>query len=254
MLRQALILAGGLGTRMYPFTKQIPKPLALLDHKPIIYHILMSLKFHGIEEVIIHVAYQGQLIRDYLGDGTSLGLNIKYAPSHIPVGTGGGLRIAAGILDDDFICMNSDEITNLNFRDLANFHVSHKSLATISLVEVKDVTDLGVAVVEDEHIRRFVEKPTPEEAPSHLVSQGIYALNRGIIDEIPNTPSPSLERDVWPKLASKGQLLAFRAPRTVYWKSLNNPKELENMRIEMWSGRLKWLREYQEDFESDLLG
>jgi NDP-sugar pyrophosphorylase family protein len=179
--KRAVILAGGKGSRLYPYTTVFPKPLMPILEKPILEIVLTQLKQAGFSQITLAVGYLAELIQTYFGDGEKLGLEIDYSRESEPLGTAGPIRQVAN-LDQDFLVMNGDVLCTLNFREMFDFHIQHGGLATIGTYRKAVPITLGVLEL-DEHqqIRDYIEKPTLH----YHVSMGIYFFKPQILDYIP---------------------------------------------------------------------
>ena len=170
---QAIILAGGKGTRLKPFTNNIPKPLVSLGDQPILEIVLKQLKSFGIDNITIAVNHLAKLIQAFFDDGSSLGINITYSEEDQILGTAGPIRIVHD-LEDNFIVMNGDILTNLKYNDLFLSHIKNKNLATIATFKKKFYIDLGVLIIEDGRFCDYIEKPTY----LYDVSMGVYVFKK----------------------------------------------------------------------------
>lgn len=170
---QALILAGGKGTRLKPYTTVIPKPLMPVGDLPILEIVLRQLKHYGFDRVILAVGHMAGLLQAFFQDGERLGLQIAYSFEELPLGTAGPVALCLDRLDDDVLIMNGDLLTTLNYRKLFEFHVEMRAAATIATYQ-RDVTvDFGVVESKQGVLSRYLEKPI-----SHYeVSMGINVLN-----------------------------------------------------------------------------
>lgn len=178
---RAVILAGGRGVRLAPVTQVIPKPLVPLGGKPILEIVIGQLKKHGFRHITLAVGYMADLIRAYFGDGGKFGVQIDYSFESEPLGTAGPLALIGG-LDDTFLVMNADVLTDLNYRTLVDYHRTHGAIATVSAYERQVSIDLGVIIKDGGcQIRDYVEKPSY----THLVSMGVYVFEPDILDYIP---------------------------------------------------------------------
>ncbi len=200
---QAVVLAGGMGTRLRPLTYARPKALIPLVNKPLILHVLEGLP-PEVDEVIIAATYKIEALEQFF-NAQHLGRKVRVVDEEEPRGTGGALRNLAGMISGDFLVYNGDVISDLDQAALVSFHRQRRALATIALHRVEDPTAYGVAEL-DRHgrILRFQEKPTREEAASNLVNAGIYVMGEKCLDTIPRGPTVSLEREVFPSLAREG--------------------------------------------------
>lgn len=178
---RAVILAGGLGKRLAPYTNVLPKPLMPIQEMPIIEIVIRQLKFYGIKRITLCVGYLGSLLEAYLGDGSSLDVNIDYSYEKEPLGTAAPIKLLRD-LDEPFLMMNGDLLTNLNFGKLLNFHLNHDEVISISIFEKTLKTGLGVISFDESgFIQKYEEKPSFDFS----VSMGIYAMNPEVLSFIP---------------------------------------------------------------------
>lgn len=210
----AVILAGGKGTRLKPFTMTIPKPLLPLGDVPILEIVLQQLANAGFEQVIITLGHMAPIFQAHLGDGKKFGMKISYFIEDEPLGTAGSIRLIDD-LDDDFVIMNGDLLTTLDYAALLNFHRESKAMGTISLQKRKVMIDYGVVrSSKDDRLAEYDEKPTiPYE-----VSMGVNALNKACLEFIPpgqHYDMPQLMLDM--KEAGK-KVMCFRPD--CYWKDI----------------------------------
>lgn len=180
MIKQAVILAGGEGKRLRPFTRILPKPLLPVGNIPIIEILLKQLGSAGIKEIILAVGYQADLIKLMIGDGSQWGLKIRYAIEKKPLGTAGPLKRIKR-LDSNFLVLNGDLLTDLSFKDFVKYHLAKKRPATVAVHKRSVKIDFGVVKAKESLISDYHEKPVLQ----YDVSMGIYAFNREIIAEIP---------------------------------------------------------------------
>lgn len=178
---QAIILAGGKGSRLKPFTINIPKPLIPIDDLPILDVVLRQLKYFGFTDIILAVNHLAELIMTFFGKGEKLGLNIRYSLEDKTLGTAGPIAPLLDDLDEDFLVMNGDLLTTLNYRDLFDYHVEGQNDATISTYQKDMKIDLGVLKVNNDSFVDYIEKPTY----NFTVSMGIYVFNKSVVNAIP---------------------------------------------------------------------
>jgi NDP-sugar pyrophosphorylase family protein len=177
---QAVILAGGKGTRLRPFTTSLPKPLVPVGDHPIIEIVLRQLKHFGFGEVVISTGHLAELIEAYCGDGRRWGLRIRYVREDKPLSTAGALRLIRG-LRQDFLTINGDVLTTLDFRALYDFHRRSKAAATVSVCERQTVLDFGTIQLDaQDRLQAYVEKP----AHRYLVSMGVNVFDRKVLSFI----------------------------------------------------------------------
>lgn len=205
-----MILAGGYATRLRPLSYALPKLLFPVCDRPILEHTIEHLSSFGIDEVILAVKYLADQLRECFGEEYH-GVKIRYSLEPSSLGTGGPIALARQYYRSErILAMNGDILAEINLDAMRRLHESNNALATIALHEVEDPTRFG-AVELDEHLRitKFVEKPKLADAPSKLVNAGIYLLEPGAIDLIPESRKVIIEREVFPALASEGKLSGY---------------------------------------------
>lgn len=195
---KAIVLCGGKGTRLRPYTYTIPKPMLPLGKKPILEYVLNRLKLAGITEIYLTTGYLHEQIEAYFGDGGKLGLNLHYSVETAELGTAGSTIPLMGRIDGTFIVMMGDHLSNLDIKDLLEFHKRHKRVATIALNRKGVPLEYGVADLEGGDIVRFREKPIVE----NFVNTGVYVFEPEIFDYI--KPGEDFASHVFPRLIEKG--------------------------------------------------
>ncbi|MHB1356014.1 MAG: sugar phosphate nucleotidyltransferase [Anaerolineae bacterium] len=201
---KAVVMAGGAGSRLRPLTINRPKPMVPMVNKSVIGHILDLLKRHGITEVIITLQYMAEDIQDHLGDGHNLGMNIQYSIEETPLGTAGSVKQAQAWLDDTFIVISGDAVTDIDLESVISFHKAKKAIATLTLYRVPNPLEYGVIIVNDEgRVQQFLEKPSWGEVISDTVNTGIYVLEPQVLDLFePGVPF-DFSKDLFPILLSR---------------------------------------------------
>jgi len=241
----ALILAGGLGTRLRAVLADRPKSLAPAAGKPFLHYVLNYLHQQGLRRVILCVGYLAGQVRDFAGDGQHWGLEVTYSLEQAALGTGGALRQASAGLDEPFFALNGDTLFSVDLYALWEQHARLGSLATVALLRVADSNTAGsargcVRLAEDGHILAFDEKPaeTPHRGVStrrvvstrrdipapFLVNGGVYVLEPSALAEIQPGQAASIERDVFPRLASRRQLAGHE--QSAYFADIGTPESL----------------------------
>lgn len=205
---KAIVLAGGLGTRLRPLTDDIPKPLLPIKGRPILEWAILNFKKHNIKDIILSVGYRYEKIKEYFGDGSKIGVNIKYVIEKEPLGTGGAIKKASNGLKEDFLVINGDNLADFDWTSQIFFHKKNKAKITLSLFPVEDVTQFGIALLESNKILKFIEKPSVENAPSNLNNAGGYIINPEVLEILPEGFS-SIEKDCFEKLCLKGEVYGF---------------------------------------------
>ncbi len=218
---QAIILAGGKGTRLKPFTSNFPKPLVPIGDKPILEIVLKQLKHFGFTDITIAVNHLAELIMAFFGDGSKLGLKIKYSIEDTPLGTAGPLSIIDD-LDDNFLVMNGDLLTTLNFKELFDYHLNNNAIATITTYKKELKIDLGVLEIQNNNLVDYIEKPVY----SFNVSTGIYIFNKKIIKELPFNVKYDLPDLIKKLLANKKSVNCFS--KDFFWLDIGRVDDYEN--------------------------
>src|SRR5580704_3548511 len=219
---QAVILAGGAGTRLWPLTARIAKPVVTLVDRPFIVYMLDWLRGHGVSDVILCCGFGGDGVREVLGDGGRYGIRLRYVAESEPLGTGGPLRLAEELLDERFVVCNGDILTDLDLSAQLSAHERTGAVATLALVAVEDPRAYGlVHCGPDGAVREFIEKPDETGNGRELVSAGAYVLERSVLELIAPARPVSIEREVWPALVAKG-LYGYAADG--YWLDIGTPE------------------------------
>ena len=215
-------MAGGEGSRLRPLTSGIPKPLVPVVGKPVMEHILRLLKHHGITDVVVTLQYLGSAIRDYFGDGSDFGVDITYVVEDSPLGTAGSVKNAQQFLDEPFIVISGDALTDIDLGKVMAFHREKDASATIVLTSVSNPLEYGVVITNpDGTINRFLEKPSWGEVFSDQVNTGIYVIEPAVLDMMPPATVVDWSGDVFPKmLTSAVPLYGYLAPG--YWCDIGN--------------------------------
>ena len=198
---KAVILAGGLGTRLRPLNNSKPKPMLPVGEKPILEHLIEWTKKGGVKSVVICVSYLRKSIEDYFEDGSKFGVKIEYAISNKPLATAGQLKTAEEFIDDDFVCMYGDSIFNFSLKNMIKQHVTKKSFVTMSLNEFK--TNLPYGVIETSKKGKVVSWNEKPEIKAN-VNMGCYVMNSNIFDLIPKNKAYGMD-DVIKKVMKKKQ-------------------------------------------------
>lgn len=218
---QAVILVGGQGTRLRPLTSTLPKPVVTLVDRPFISYMLEWLCGHGVRDVIMSCGFLATSIREVLGDGSDLGVDLRFVEEPDPRGTAGALKLAEPMLDERFLMLNGDVLTDIDLTSQIAQHKATGARATLALAPVADPSAYGLVLLhEDRSVSEFLEKPGADRIESNLISAGAYVLERSILDLVPAGRNVSIEREVWPLLVGKG-LYGF--PSQGYWLDIGTP-------------------------------
>ncbi len=214
---KAIIMAGGEGSRLRPLTCDIPKPMVPIMNKPIMEHIINLLRDHGITEIGVTLMYLPQRIRDYFGNGSNFGVNLTYFIEDDPLGTAGSVKNAESFLDETFIVISGDSLTNMNLSKALEFHTTKKSKATLVLTKVDVPLEYGVVILDKEGaISGFLEKPSWGEVFSDTVNTGTYILEPEVLKYFENGTKYDFSQDLFPLMLSVHEpMYGFVTPD--YW-------------------------------------
>src|SRR3954471_21870325 len=196
---KAVILAGGEGTRLRPLTSNQPKPMMPIANVPMMEHIVKLLARHGFDDIVVTVAFMASHIRTYFGDGSECGVRMRYATEESPLGTAGSVRNAMEELDETFLVVAGDALTDIDFGEVMKAHKASEAFASIALKRVENPVEFGIVITrEDGTIERFLEKPTWGEVFSDTINTGIYVLEPQIFEYIGAGEVVDFSGDVFP--------------------------------------------------------
>ncbi len=213
-------MAGGEGTRLRPLTSNLPKPMMPLANKPMMEHVIDLLRRHGFDEIVVTLAFMPDAIRNHFGDGSEYGVHIQYATEETPLGTAGSVRNAADALDDRFLVISGDVLTDIDLGEVVAFHEAKGALATIGLVPVENPLEFGIVITnEDGSIERFLEKPSWGQVFSDTINTGIFVLEPAIFDHIADDRAVDFSSEVFPALLAAG-LPLYGAVADGYWEDV----------------------------------
>ena len=234
---RAIVLAGGKGSRLAPYTKNIPKPLVPIGDMPILEILLRQLKLAGIKDVTLTVGHLAEILRSFLQDGSRLGMNISYSYEENPLGTSGPLSLIKG-LDESFLVTNGDVLTDLRIDELIKFHKQQGAMATIAMHQRQVNIDLGVIQCDgNQKVIGYVEKPTID----YLVSMGIYVFEPGILAYIPHNQYLDFPDLVHLLLDAGEKVVGYLF--NGYWQDLGHPDDYEYATNDFESMRSQFLPE-----------
>ncbi|MCM2358553.1 MAG: mannose-1-phosphate guanyltransferase [Geobacteraceae bacterium] len=235
---KAVIMAGGFGTRIQPLTCNMPKPMIPLVNRPIMLHIVELLKKHHITDLVMLLYHQPMAIKNFFRDGADFGVRITYVTPLEDMGTAGAVKCAEKYLDERFLLISGDLLTDFNLKKVIDFHEDNKALATITLTSVKDPLQFGVVVTDkSRRISQFLEKPGWGEVISDTINTGIYVLEPEIFGYIPEGENFDFSQDLFPLLLKKGEPL-FGYPVKGYWRDIGNTDSYREAHHDIFRGRI----------------
>lgn len=222
-ISKAFILAGGHGLKMRPFTYEMPKCMITVHNKPILEHIIILLRENNIKDIYLGIDYLGEKIVDYFGDGSRLGVKITYVKNKKPLGTAGALKSAELYLKKDiFLLLHGDILANIDLLDMIEFADEEQGIVTMAVTSVDDPSHYGAVRSRGAKIVEFSEKPAINYWTSRLINAGIYIIKPEIFNCIPKKTICSLEKDVFPKLIDRGEIVSYQFAGQ--WFDITTPK------------------------------
>ena len=238
MSTSAILLVGGMGTRLHPLTLKTPKPMLQVAGVPFTEHQIRKAADAGITEIILATSYKSELFEPYFGDGERFGIKIKYAVEKSALGTGGGIRNAANLLADcdQVVIFNGDVLSGHDLAAQLAFHKKNQADITLYLTQVEDARAYGcVELLENKQIKSFLEKM--ENPISNLINAGCYIFNTQIIDQIPQNKVVSVERDTFPNLLANNAKV-FGYLDNSYWLDIGTPAALVKASADLITGAI----------------
>ncbi len=236
---KAVVMAGGEGSRLRPLTLQRPKPMVPVVNKPVMEHVLDLLKRHGITEVVVTVQYLASVIQHHFGDGTSFGMKITYSVEETPLGTAGSVKNAEEHLQEPFLVISADAMTDFDLTAIISYHQQKKAKATLTLYRVPNPLEYGVIILDEEgHIRQFLEKPSWGEVFSDTVNTGIYVLDPSVFDYIEPGRPVDFSQDVFPAMLRNGDAL-YGYVAGGYWCDVGNIAEYMRANGDVLNGKVE---------------
>ena len=235
---KAILLAGGKGTRLRPLTLHTPKPIVPIFQRPFLrYQIDLLKQVPEIDEVILSLNYQPRRIEEVFGDGAGAGIKIRYVVEPTPLGTGGAVRYAGDSLTDSVVVFNGDVLTQIDLAGVLRLHRERRAKATIVLTPVENPAAYGLVETEqDGAVRRFLEKPNPDEITCDTINAGIYVLEPETFDRIPKDTAWSIERSYFPSLVERGETFVAYTCRG-YWIDIGTPEKYAQVHRDIMDGR-----------------
>lgn len=235
---KAILLAGGKGTRLRPLTLHTPKPIVPIFNRPFLhYQIDLIRQIPEIDEIILSLNYQPRRIEDVFGDGSALGIKIRYVVEPAPLGTGGAVKFAADGVTDSIVVFNGDVLTQVDLAAVLALHRSRDARATIVLTPVANPSAYGLVETDaNQNILRFLEKPKPEEITTNYINAGIYVLEPSTFDRIPKDTPWSIERSFFPSFIERGETFVAY-PYDGYWIDIGTPEKYTQVHRDIMDGR-----------------
>ena len=236
---KAVVMAGGEGTRLRPLTSNQPKPMVSIVGKPCMEHILDLLRRHGLDDVVVTLAFMPQVIRGYFGDGEQYGVQIRYSVEETPAGTAGSVKLAEEALDETFLVISGDALCDIDLTKLVAFHKEKESLVTVALKSVDNPLEFGIVVTdEDGRIERFLEKPSWAQVFTDTINTGIYVIEPEALANVPTDRPYDFSKELFPRLLEKGKpMYGFVADG--YWQDIGNLDQFRKANFDALDGKVR---------------
>ncbi|HEX6235684.1 MAG TPA: sugar phosphate nucleotidyltransferase, partial [Acidimicrobiales bacterium] len=236
---KAVIMAGGEGTRLRPLTSNAPKPMMPIANAPMMEHIVKLLRRHGFDDIVVTVAFLANHIRNHFGDGSEFGVRMVYATEETPLGTAGSVLNARDELDERFLVISGDVVTDIDLGAIARLHEDRGALATIGLTPVDNPLEFGIVITRDDgSIERFLEKPSWGQVFSDTVNTGIFMLEPEIFDHIEADRPVDFSSEVFPRLLDEGSPL-YGAVVEGYWEDVGTLDAYVRAHKDVLDGRVE---------------
>lgn len=236
---QALILAGGKGTRLRPLTVYTPKPIVPICNRPFLLYQIDTLRRAGITDITLSLSYQPNKIEQLLGDGSDYGVKLRYTVEPQPMGTAGAYKFAEDLIRERTVVFNGDILTDLDLKAAIREHDERQALATIVLAPVENPRAYGLVETEkDGRIRRFLEKPKEDEITVNTINAGTYVLEPKVLDYIPGGENHSFEYGLFPNLLERKEAFYAHIPPRTYWIDIGTPERYLRVHHDLLANRV----------------
>ncbi len=243
-ITKAVLLIGGLGTRLRPLTYQCPKALLPVLNRPLIWYEIELFARHGVTDLVMAISYQAEEVKTALGDGSRWGVRFHYVEEPEPLGTAGAIRNAASLIDGPFFACNGDIIYDVDLAALAQAHLDNSAHVSFCLRRVDDISAYGLIQCDEAgRVVAFKEKVDRDETGRNTVNSGFYAMNPQVLDAIPQNISYSNETQLFPDLLARGKpLYGFLPPQEGYWCDVGRIETYLAAHTRLLHGAVDWIR------------
>lgn len=243
---KAMILAAGVGSRLDPLTRNVPKPMVPIVNRPVMEHIVELLKRHGFTDIMVNLYYLGDQIEGYFGDGSKWGVRIHYSKEDRLWGDAGSVKRCEHFFDNTFIVIGGDDITDLDLTRLLRYHKEKRAIATIALSLVDDPSEYGIALLNERgRITRFLEKPRGEVIFSNAANTGVYVFEPEIFDLIPRGVTYGFGANLLPLLLEQRRPF-YGFLTSSYWRDVGNLRTYQQTHVDAMQGRVSLRIPYAE--------
>ncbi|MCQ2071066.1 MAG: NDP-sugar synthase [archaeon] len=225
-VRQAVIMVGGKGTRLYPLTINRPKPALPVLDRPCLKYLIGNMAAAGLKQIYLACGFRSDLLRETIGDGSDLGVEIIYSDEETPLGTGGAMKLLEDRLDETFVAANGDALLDIDVYSQIQEHFRTDAQVTIALTSVDNPCEFGIArVVEDGRILEFKDKPRSDEVFSNYINAGVYVVQKKVLGRVPKNTFYDFSKDLVPILAKEGERIQS-FPLKGAWRDVGRPADL----------------------------
>lgn len=240
---QALILAGGKGTRLRPLTVYTPKPVVPICNRPFLLYQIDTLRRAGILDITLSLSYQPLKIEQQLGDGSDYGVKLNYTTEPQPMGTAGAYKFAEELIREPTVVFNGDILTDLDLEAVIRQHHERRATATIVLTPVENPSAYGLVETDREgRVERFLEKPKADEIKVNTINAGTYVLEPQVLDLIPSGENYSFEYGLFPDLLRRAETFYAHIPKKCYWIDIGTPERYRQAHYDLLAGRVGHLQ------------
>lgn len=238
-MHEAVLLVGGLGSRLRSELGGLPKPMVDIGGQPFLERVMLHLRSFGIRRFILAVSYNRECIERRFGDGDPLGISVEYSREIQPLGTAGALRNALRyLLGEQVLVLNGDSFADVNYVDLIGFHQKHGGALTLTAVQKLDCRDFGRLQISDDRVLSFLEKNDSDCSPGYI-NAGVYVFDRGLVETIQPGVVQSLEKDLFPSLLAGGHRIHAYST-DCYFMDLGTPQRLQQLREDFSQGLVQF--------------
>jgi len=234
---KAVILVGGLGTRLRPLTINTPKAMVPVLNTPFLEHVIGNLRRHNVKDITLAQSHLAQPVKDYFDNGSRFGVRLNYTVEDTPMGTAGAVKMAEKHLDEAFLVLNGDIFTDLDFTAMIDFHRKSQAKITIALTPVEDPTSYGLIETNTQgRVTRFLEKPSWDQVTTNMINAGSYVLEPDVLTHIPPKTNFSFERMLFPLFLEWGKPI-FAYSSSAYWLDIGTPEKYFQLNKDLLSGK-----------------
>ncbi len=234
---KAVILVGGLGTRLRPLTINTPKAMVPVVNRPFLEYVIRRLSGHSVAEIVLAQSHLAQPIEDYFGDGRRFGVGLNYVLEKTALGTAGAVKNTEKYLDETFLVLNGDIFTDLDITAMTDFHRKKKAKVTIALTPVDDPTSYGLIETDAQgRVTRFLEKPSWDQVTTNMINAGSYILEPDVMSHVLPQTNFSFERELFPFLLERGEPV-YAYPSSCYWIDIGTPEKYFRLNKDLLGGK-----------------